>query len=317
MGEIAGYILRRMALALPVLLGATLIAFLLGVAAPGDPAREALSQSGFGEPTLEEIEALRERLGLNRPLPEQYFAWLGNLLRGDLGTSLITARPISTDMLLRLPATLQLAALALTMATLLGIGGGLLMGYFRRRWIDHAGRILTVLILSMPGFWLALLLILVLAEHLRWLPTSGYGTFRHLVLPAFVLATGTMAVLMRLGRAVMIDTMNQPHILTARAKGLSEFSVVVGHALRNTLVPLVTILGSYFGAILGGSVIIEVIFAIPGIGRYAIEAIFRRDYPVIQAYVVMTAAIFVVFNLLTDLLCLWIHPAIRLSGGAR
>lgn len=317
MGGVGAYILRRLLLAVPVLIGATLIAFVLGVAADGDPAREALAQSGIVEPSPAEIEAMRIELGLDRPLIVQYGAWLSRAARGDLGTSYITRQPVADELLRRLPVTLQLAMCAVALAAFLGIGGGLAMGYWHGRAIDHAGRIVSLIILSMPGFWLAILLVILFAENLKILPTSGYGRLEHLVLPAVVLASGTSAVLMRLTRSVMLEVMHQPYVTAARGRGLSERAVVFGHVLRNMLVPLLTVLGTYFGAILGGSVVVEFIFALPGIGRYALDAISSRDYPVIQGYVVFTALVFVGFNLLTDLLCFWISPKTRIGGAVR
>lgn len=315
MGEIGAYIVRRLLLAVPVLLGATLIAFTLGVAAPGDPVREALAQNGALEPSPVEIEAMRTRLGLDRPFLVQYGEWLLGLVQGDLGASLISGQPVADELLRRLPVTLSLSLCAVVLAGVFGVSGGLLMGYCHGRLIDQAGRIVSLIILSMPGFWLALLLILLFAEHWKVLPTSGYGGIEHLVLPAAVLASGTMAVLARLTRSVMLEVMHQPYVTAARARGLSESVVVFRHIFRNMLVPIITVLGTYFGAILGGSVIVEVIFALPGIGRYAVDGIFRRDYPVIQGYVVLTALTFVTFNLLADLLCLWISPKTRVGGA--
>lgn len=316
MSELLGYVARRLATALPVLIGATIIAFLLGVVAPGDPAREALSQSGAYEPTPEEVEIMRVQLGLDRPLPVQYVAWLGRVVQGDLGTSYVTRLPIGEEMLRRLPVTLQLAGAAILVVAVVGIGGGMLLGYFHNSWLDHLGRIGTLTVLSIPGFWLAIMLIILFAENLRLLPTSGWRTPAHAILPAIVLATGTSAVLMRLARGLMLEVMSRPYITAARARGLPEWLIVFGHVLRNILVPLITVLGTYSGSVIGGTVIVETIFALPGIGRYAVEAIFRRDYPVIQGYVLFTSAAFVGFNLLTDIFCYFIHPQLRLGGRA-
>ena len=304
-----------MILAVPVLLGATLIAFTLGVIAPGDPAADALTQSGFDAPTEAEIAAMRAELGLDRPLPVQYLSWLGQVLTGDFGTSIYTDRPIAEEFARRLPTTLTLAGCALILAILIGLPAGLAMGYWAQSFGDRAGRVVALTLLSMPGFWLALMLILVFAETLRWLPTSGLGTWQHMVLPALVLCTGMAALLMRLSRAVMLEALAEAHITVARARGLAEARIVLIHALKGAAAPLITVTGSYFGAILGGSVIVEVIFAIPGIGQYAVEGIFRRDYPVIQGYVLFTAAVYVVFNLLADIACLLVNPQLRL--GAR
>ncbi|MEM1431306.1 MAG: ABC transporter permease [Pseudomonadota bacterium] len=311
----AAYVLRRLLLAAPVLFGATLIAFTLGVVAPGDPAAGALMQSGFDAPTQAEIAAMRTELGLDRPLPVQYVSWLGNVLTGDFGTSIYTDRSVSEEFARRLPTTLALAASALVLAILIGLPSGLAMGYWAQSFGDRAGRVVALALLSVPGFWLALMLILVFAETLRWLPTSGLGSWRHMILPALVLSTGMAALLMRLSRAVMLEALAGAHITAARARGLAEIRVVLIHALKGAAAPLITVIGGYFGAILGGSVIVEVIFAIPGIGQYAVEGIFRRDYPVIQGYVLFTAAVYVVFNLAADVACFVVNPQLRL--GAR
>jgi len=306
-----GYVLRRLMLAVPVLAGATIIAFILGVVAPGDPVADALAQNGFDSPTPQEIEAMRVALGLDRPLPVQYMDWLGGVVRGDLGRSIFTDLPIAQEFARRVPVTLSLAVCAVILAVVFGVPLGMAMGYWHNRAFDHVSRFITLTLLSVPGFWLALMLIFVFSETLRWLPTSGLGDWRHLVLSSAVLATGMAAVLMRLGRAVMLEVMSESYIIAARGRGLTEARVVIGHALKNMAAPLITITGAYFGGILGGAVIVEVIFALPGIGQYAVEGIFRRDYPVIQGYVLFTAAIFVLFNLLADLACLLVNPQLR------
>ena len=302
-------------LAVPVLFGATVIAFTLGVIAPGDPVVGALMQSGFDAPTEAEIAAMREELGLNRPLPVQYLSWVVGVVQGDFGTSIYTDRPVADEFARRLPTTLALAGAALVLAVLIGLPTGLAMGYWAGHVGDRAGRVIALTFLSVPGFWLALMLILIFAETLRWLPTSGLGSWQHFVLPALVLSTGMAALLMRLSRAVMLEALAEAHIIAARSRGLAEARVVLVHALKGAAAPLITVTGGYFGAILGGSVIVEVIFAIPGIGQYAVEGIFNRDYPVIQGYVLFTAGVYVVFNLAADLACLLVNPQLRL--GAR
>lgn len=302
-------------LAVPVLFGATVIAFTLGVIAPGDPVTGALMQSGFDAPTEAEIAAMREELGLNRPLPLQYLSWVAGVVQGDFGTSIYTDRPVAEEFARRLPTTLALAGAALVLAVLIGLPTGLAMGYWAGHLGDRAGRVIALTFLSVPGFWLALMLILIFAETLRWLPTSGPGSWQHFVLPALVLSTGMAALLMRLSRAVMLEALAEAHITAARSRGLTEARVVLVHALKGAAAPLITVTGGYFGAVLGGSVIVEVIFAIPGIGQYAVEGIFNRDYPVIQGYVLFTAVVYVVFNLTADLACLLVNPQLRL--GAR
>lgn len=308
------YLLRRILAAIPVLLGISVIAFILSVISPGDPAVEALSMSGVGEPTQEEINAKRAELGLNDPLLVQYGRWVIHAVQGDLGTSYMTKESVSAEIIRRLPVTLSVAVLAVVFATLGGILLGMLMVLKHNTWFDHIGRAIALIFVSIPGFWLAIMLITLLSEKLHILPTSGYGTWRHLVMPAMVLSAGTGAILMRLTRASLLEVMNQSYILTAKAKGLREWITVLRHAIRNALIPLVTIIGTYFGSILGGSVIVEVIFSLPGIGRFAVEGIYHRDYPVIQGYVVFTGTVCVLFNLLTDISYRFIHPQMKLGG---
>lgn len=317
MGSLTRYLCRRLLAAVPLLIGATLIAFLLGVAAPGDPAREALGMSGVREPTEQELQAMREQLGLHRPLAVQYGLWLVKAAQGDLGVSYITKEPVAKELLYRLPHTLALAVSAVLIAALTGIPLGIWMAARRNRWEDHLGRTIALLLVSVPGFWLAILFILLFSETWGLLPTSGFGGWRELLMPSAVLASGTGAVLMRLSRAAMLEVMSQNYMITAKAKGLGELGVLIGHGLKNMLIPVVTVLGSSFGGIVGGAVIVEVIFAIPGIGRYAVEAIYRRDYPVIQGYVLFTSIVYVLFNLLVDLVYTWVQPQIRLGGTVR
>lgn len=269
--------------------------------------------SGISEPTTQEIEAKREELGLNDSLPIQYGRWLQKAVRGDLGISYMTKESVSGEIIRRLPVTLSVSLLAVVFAVGAGIPFGMLMALKKNTWLDQAGRFLALTLVSIPGFWMAISLITLFSEKLNWLPTSGYGTWQQLIMPALVLASGTSAILMRLTRAALLEALNQNYILTARAKGLRESSVISLHALRNSLIPLVTVIGTYFGSVLGGSVIVEVIFALPGIGMFAMDAIFRRDYPVIQGYVVFTGLVYVVFNLLVDLSYAWIHPQVRLG----
>ncbi|WP_289136758.1 nickel ABC transporter permease [uncultured Brevibacillus sp.] len=307
------YVVRRLASTIPILIGISLLAFLLSVISPGDPAVEALSMSGISEPTEQEIEIKREELGLHESLPVQYGRWLVKAVQGDLGVSYMTKESVSGEIMRRLPVTLSISLLSVLFAVGLGVPFGMLMALKKNSWLDEAGRFLALTLVSIPGFWLAISLITLFSEKLGWLPTSGYGTWQHLVMPAMVLACGTCAILMRLTRAALMEALNQNYILTARAKGLREPSILSFHALRNSLIPLITVIGTYFGSILGGSVIVEVIFALPGIGMFAMDAIFRRDYPVIQGYVVFTGVVYVMFNLLVDLSYAWINPQVKLG----
>ncbi|MCS7464714.1 ABC transporter permease [Paenibacillus doosanensis] len=311
------YLIRRIAAAIPILIGISLVAFVLSAASPGDPAVEALTQNGVKEPSEQEIAAMREQLGLNDPFAVQYGRWLFKAVQGDLGTSYMTKESVSAEIVRRLPVTLSVSLLAVLFAAGGGIPLGMLMALKKNGPLDHVGRAVALIVVSVPGFWLAILLITLFSEKLHWLPTSGYGSLRHLIMPAVVLASGTSAVLMRLTRASLLEVWNHNYILTAKAKGLHDALIMLRHALRNALIPLVTVLGTYFGAILGGSVIVEVIFALPGIGRFAIDGIFRRDYPVIQGYVVFTGVVYVAFNLLVDFSYVLIHPQMRLGGKLR
>ena len=315
--SLGGYICRRILTIIPVLLGISVIAFMLGVIAPGDPAVEVLSLNGYSQPTVEEIEQMRIKLGLDQPLHIQYGQWLMSAVQGDLGVSYMTGASVTGEILRRLPFTFSISVLAVIFAVSIGLPLAMLMAVSKNSIFDHLGRVVALIFVSTPGFWLAILLITLFAEELKILPTSGYGTLKHLILPAFVLAAGTIGVIMRLGRATLLEVLNQNYILAANAKGLPKAEIVTKHALLNALTPIVTLVGTYFGNILGGSVIVEVIFAIPGMGQLAIDAIFRRDYPVIQGYVIFAGLVFVFFNLLIDLLYVVINPQVKLGGRIR
>ena len=283
------YIGRRLLVLIPVLLGISLAAFLLGRIAPGDPVDDALFRIGIEFPTEEDRADMRAELGLDRPLPVQYLDWLGDALRGDLGRSYIGNKDIAQELMTRLPITLKVSLAAMLAAVVFGVGGGVLMAACHGTWLDTVLKGLSTLLLSVPGFWLALFLITVFAEWLHLLPTSG------------------------LDRG--LASLGEQYIVVANAKGLSQRAVMVGHAFRNSLVPIITLIGNYFGGILGGSTIIENIFAIPGLGSYVLSAIQNRDYPVIQGYVLITGTTFVLVTLAIDLLYIAVNPKIRLQGG--
>lgn len=295
------------------LLGSSLLAFFLGVIAPGDPALEVLSMNGLSEPTEAELAAKREELGLNLPIWKQYMHWLGMVLQGDLGVSYITQQSVSVELIQRLPITLSLACGALVFAIGFGIPSGIILAMFHNRWIDYIGRVWITVWTALPSFLNAILFIIVFSEILHWLPTSGYGTWQHFIMPSIVLGLGTSAVLMRLTRAAVLDILHQPYIVTAKAKGIHTFVLMLRHVLLNAFIPLITVIGNYFGGILGGAIIAEVIFSLPGIGRFAVEGIFRRDYPVMQGYVLFTACVYVLFNTVVDILYGLIHPQLRRS----
>ena len=310
------YIGRRLLMLIPVLIGISLAAFLLGRIAPGDPVDDALVRIGIEFPTEADRAAMRAELGLDRPLPEQYLRWLGDALRGDLGESYTDGRDIARELMRRLPITLKVSLAAMVSAILFGVGGGVLMAACRGTWVDAVLKALSTLLLSVPGFWLALFLITVFAEWLHLLPTSGLdrGIFS-LILPAVALSAANVGSTSRFTRGNILAQMGEQYIVVANAKGISQKAVMLGHAFRNSLVPIVTLIGNYFGGILGGSTIIENIFAIPGLGSYVLSAINNRDYPVIQGYVLLTGATFVLITLAIDLLYILVNPKIRVQGG--
>ena len=310
------YIGRRLLMLIPVLIGISLAAFLLGRIAPGDPVDDALFRIGIEFPTESDRAAMRAELGLDRPLPEQYLRWLGDALRGDLGESYTDGRDIARELMRRLPITLKVSLAAMVSAILFGVGGGVLMAACRGTWVDAVLKALSTLLLSVPGFWLALFLITVFAEWLHLLPTSGLdrGIFS-LILPAVALSAANVGSTSRFTRGNILAQMGEQYIVVANAKGISQKAVMLGHAFRNSLVPIVTLIGNYFGGILGGSTIIENIFAIPGLGTYVLSAINNRDYPVIQGYVLLTGATFVLITLAIDLLYILVNPKIRVQGG--
>lgn len=309
------YIFRRLLVLIPVLLGVTLAAFLLGHIAPGDPVDEALTRINVEFPTEEDRLEMRAQLGLDKPLPVQYLRWLKNVLKGDLGRSYVGNRDIAGELMRRLPVTMKLSLTALMCAVIFGVGGGLLMALFKDSWIDSLLKFISTLLLTVPGFWLALFLITLFAEQLGWLPTSGLDRgWQSLVLPAFALAAGNIGSTSRITRGNIAAQLGEQYIVVANAKGLSQRAVVIGHAFRNSLIPIITLIGNYFGSILGGSTIIENIFAIPGLGSYVLSAIQNRDYPVIQGYVLLTGTTFVLISMIIDLMYLWVNPKIRIQG---
>lgn len=308
------YLFKRILMTIPVLIGITFLAFILGVIAPGDPAVEYLSMDGISAPTEEEIAEAREELGLNEHIFVQYGKWTKKALKGDLGTSYITKTPIKEEIQKRLPITFSVSLMAMFFVVVLSIPLAVLMAVKRDSTIDKVGRIISLILASMPGFWIAIIMLTVFCEKLKWLPTSGYGTIKHLIMPGFVLAAGTIGTIMRLNRSTLIDALGQNYIVTAKAKGLKERVITFKYAFLNSLMPIITLLGNYFGGILGGSTVVEVIFGLPGMGSYVIKGIMSRDYPVIQGYVVFTGIIFVGFNLIVDVCYLMVNPKMRLGG---
>jgi len=291
------FLSRRLLLAIPTLFGVLVVVFLLLYVAPGDPVMAMVGERA-DEAT---IERLRRELRLDEPLYVQFGHYVSGIARGDLGRSYITRRPIVRDIAERFPKTLQLAGAAMLLATLLGVTIGVLTARRPGGWLDRVALGGAYLGISFPVYWVGLLLILVFAVMLHWLPPSGYGSAPYLVLPALALGMRSIAFLARMTRSSMLEALGSDFVRTARAKGLRERVVVVRHALRTALIPVITVLGLDFGAYLTGSVLTETIFSWPGIGRYVVNAIARRDLPAIQGTVLFLSVVFVLVNLLTDL----------------
>jgi peptide/nickel transport system permease protein len=303
---------------IPTLIGVTIVTFIIMRVIPGgDPVMLLLGP----EASDEAIAMARERWGFDRSLPEQYLMQMANLLRGDLGNSIISGRPVMEILLERLPATAELAVMAMFFATLVGVVVGVLSAVYRGTMIDNTTRLFVFIFLAMPAFWLGLELIILFSRGLQWFPPAGRGSgpwlfslyshLSHLTLPALTLGLGTGAFLCRILRSSMLQVLNQDFIRTARAKGLDGKRVVFKHALRNALIPFVTVTGLALGALLGGSVVVEEVFNWPGIGKMLIQSILQRDYPVTTGCVIMMAVIFVLVNLCVDLLYGIIDPRIR------
>jgi peptide/nickel transport system permease protein len=304
-------LLGRLLAAIVALLGASLIAFALGVIAPGDPAVAALSQGGDVIPSAEAIAALRAEWGLDQPLHVQYLSWLGRVLQGDLGTSYFSGEPVLVELGRRLGATLLLAISATLVATVLGVGMGVICVLWRDSLLDMVLRNVSVLLASLPGFLIGIFFIALFAEILQLVPTSGYGTPAHLVLPTLALSLGETARLLRLTRTQLIDEVQRNYMVTARAKGRTRTAAILRHALPNTLINVLTSLGLYVGEIIGGAAIIETIFAWPGLGQLAVDAIRQQDVPVAQGVVLLSASIYVSVHLLVDVLYGVIDPRFR------
>jgi peptide/nickel transport system permease protein len=307
-------IITRLVSLIPLLLGVSLITFSLLQLAPGDPAEILLK--GYEEaPTREAVEALRAGIGLNDPPYRQYWKWLCRVIRGDLGVSFRTGEPVASRIFQRLPATLELAASAFIFMMLLAIGYGLAGALCRDSLFDHLLRAWTILTVSVPGFWLGLLLMLFFSINLDLFPLSGRGGPSHLFLPVITLSLGTSASYGRIFRAALIEVLHQDYIKLAYAKGLGRYELVTRHVMKNALLPLVTLFGISLGNLLGGSVIVETIFSWPGVGKMAVEAILNRDYPVILGYVLMMAMAFMLSNLLVDVLYYFLDPKIRANSS--
>ena len=315
------YLLRRLLMLLPTLIGVTLVVFLMMHFIPGDPVTNMMGEM-FSQ---EDADRLRKELGLDKPLLVQYGKWLGLLSRGDWGNSLFTHQPVLTDILHRLPVSLELLVLSTLVSLLIAVPAGTIAAVRPNTWKDYSAMIVAMAGVSIPEFFLGVMLFLLFGLVLGWLPVSGYipllenpwDNLRHMVLPFIALGLPRAALLTRLIRASLLEVLKMEYVTTARAKGLAEKFIILKHALKNALIPTVTVIGLQVGFLIGGAIVVETVFAVPGIGSFGIEAIIKRDYPQVQAFVLVGALIFVLSNLVVDLLYVVIDPRIQYNAGKR
>ena len=313
------YLLRRILLMLPTLVIVTFLVFLLLFLSPGDPVLLLVPIDEVGQMTDEEMDQLRHKLGLDRPIYVQYADWLTNVLRGDLGRSIHQRRPVSELLATRFPVTLELALLSVLTATVVAVPIGIYTAVRPGSIGDFVGNIVALMGVSAPNFWVALLLIVLFAVHLGWLPAGGFTRItedpvkhiERMILPVITLSTALMAVTMRLTRSSMLEVLNEDYVRTARSKGLAQRRIVFVHALKNALIPVVTTVGIQIGRILGGTIVIEIIFSFPGMGKLLLDAIFGRDFPIVQGSVLLITLTFMGINLFVDLTYAVIDPRIR------
>jgi len=303
------YLIKRILHTIPVIFGVIVFTFILMYVVPGDPVLSMVGER-YDEAT---IQRLRDNLHLDDPLWKQFGNYVGNLLKGDLGNSFITMRPVANDLMDKFPFTLLLASSAMIVSIVVGLAVGIISSLKPNSLLDRGTMLLALTGISAPVFWVGLLLILIVGVNLKWLPPTGYGGVEYLILPAIALGTRSAAFLARVTRSTMLDVLQQDYIRTARAKGLPEWKVVLKHAFPNTLIPIITIIGVDFGSYLSGAVLTESIFGWPGIGRFALDAILKRDFPVIQGTVLFTAMMFILANLIVDLLYGVVDPKVRLE----
>ena len=303
----AAHIVRTLLLSLITLFGVSVLIFLMLRVLPGDPAR-VLAGLNASE---EQVARLREQLGLDQGLLAQYWTFLTGVLTGDLGTSARTSRPVSSEIAVRLPATLILAVLATVIGSLVGITAGVIAAVRRNSMLDHVISSVAMMGVSMPVYWLGLLLILLFAVTLGWLPAAGSGEPLSIVLPAVTLAAFSTALVSRMTRASMLEVLGQDYIRTAEAKGAPPTTVIIRHALRNAFIPILTVISLQFGALLGGAVLTETVFGWPGIGRLLVDSIGARDFAVVQGIVLVYAAAFIILNVIVDVLYVVVDPRIR------
>jgi peptide/nickel transport system permease protein/oligopeptide transport system permease protein len=307
---VLGFVAGRALAAVPVLLGVTLAVFSMLFLVPGDPVKMMLAEFVTNP---DQIARMRAQLHLDEPLPQQYARFVWNAVRGDLGTSIRSRRPVTREILENLPSTAQLALASMAVAVGLGVALGLLAAVFRNTWLDLGSMLVALVGVSMPSFWLGLLLILVFSLFLGWLPATGGATLRHLILPALTLGMIAAAIVARLTRSSMLEVLGQDYVRTARAKGLGGWAVVVRHGLKNALIPVVTIFGLQFGNLLAGAVIVETVFGRPGLGRLIVGGVLAKDFPLVQGTILFVATAYVLINLLVDVAYAALDPRIRLG----
>jgi len=304
------WIVRRVLAVVPVLFGVTLAVFSMLFLVPGDPVKMMLAEFVTNP---DQVAQMRAQLHLDEPILQQYGRFVANAARGDLGTSIRSRRPVTTEIGENVASTAQLAVAAMLVAVAVGVPLGLLAALSRNSWLDVASMGTALLGVSMPSFWLGLLLIFVFSLHLGWFPATGGGDLRHLVLPSVTLGTIAAAIIARLTRSSMLEVLGQDYVRTARAKGLGGFAVVVRHALKNALIPIITIFGLQFGNLLAGAVIVETVFSRPGLGRLIVGGILSKDFPLVQGTVLFVATAYVLINLLVDIAYAYADPRIRLG----
>ena len=301
------YLIKRLISTIPVLIGISLLLFFMLRMLPGDPAQVLAGQMA----TPEEIENIRHQLGLDRPIYEQYAVYLSRLVRLDLGRSARTQNPVIDEIWARLPNTLLLASVAIMLACLFGIPAGIISAVRPYSWVDYLVTLSALFGISMPVFWLGLMLVVLFSIMLKWLPAGGTGSWQHVILPSITLAAFVVAFIARMTRSTLIETLSQDFTTTARSKGLPEKVVIVKHALRNALIPIITVVGLQFGLLLGGAVLTETVFAWPGLGRLIVDSILARDYPMIQGAILIFGLLYVFVNLIIDLVYAFVDPRIR------
>lgn len=303
------FIFRRILQLIPVLFGVVFVVFLIMQMVPGDP---ALLIAGEGA-SKETVQQIRHQLGLDKPFIMQYFSYIGNILQGDFGVSIRSNRPVLDEVLIRLPITIELALCSIVITVVIGMIAGIISATKQYSWTDVSIMIIALLGVSLPSFWFGLMLIFYFSVQIQIFPVSGWGTWMHMILPALTLGASGAAIVARMTRSSMLDVIRQDYIRTARAKGVKERVVIYKHALRNALIPIITVVGLQFGALLGGTVLVESVFAINGLGRLIVDAIRMRDLPMLQGGVLIASVIFVLVNLIVDILYRYFNKRIELN----